>query len=49
MFSAVGPERRSPASGQLALDDLVVEVEEGERLEPFVCRVGEHGLERRPG
>ena len=50
MFSADGPERRDRADpGAFPLDDLVVEVEEGEALEAIACRVGEHRLERTLG
>ncbi len=50
MFSAVGPERRDAShTGTLSLDDLMVEVEEGEAVEPLICRVSEHPLERALG
>ena len=50
MFSAEGPERRvAPIRARSRSTMLVVEVEEGERLEPIVCRVGEHRLERALG
>ena len=47
--NVLGRGTRAPRSGDpgaFSLDDLVVEVEEGEAFEALICRVSEHGLER---
>ena len=49
MFSALGPDRRLPASGQLPLDERTVEVEEGQPLQLAPVGRLEDACERRLG